>query len=74
MANLANLQYALTRVITLAPRWVIVNNFEYGVSVRQAQTDKTYEIKPGNRKSLLQVQDRAPLHLCLAAESSTLKW
>lgn len=67
-------QYALTRVVTLAPRWFVVNNFEYPIRFRQEQTDKVYEMKAGGRLPLLETQNRAPLHLCFAADSSTLKW
>ncbi len=67
-------QYKLTKVITIAPRFLVKNAFSYSLKIRQHSTDKVFDIAPDTRLPLHELQSRAPPQLCMAFDEPNLKW
>ena len=64
----------LTKVITIAPRFIIKNKFSYGLKIRQRNTQNVIDIKPGGSAPIHQLQSQAPMQLCMAANEQDLRW
>lgn len=70
-------KYKLTKVITIAPRFLIKNTFSYAVQVRQNSDPKPLAVvKPGQRKPIRCLSNRDQLQLRLAFEEpdAVLNW
>lgn len=67
-------QYKLSKVITIAPRFLIKNTFSYAIKVRQHSTDHVIDIKPAERKAYIELHNRAPPQLSIAFDEPNLKW
>jgi vacuolar protein sorting-associated protein 13A/C len=67
-------QYKLSKVITIAPRFLIKNTFSYPIKVRQHSTDHVIDIKPAERKAYIELHNRAPPQLSIAFDEPNLKW
>lgn len=67
-------KYKLTKVITIAPRFLVKNMFSYALKIRQHSTQKVIDLAPGDRAPLHSLQSRAPPQLAMALDDAGLKW
>jgi vacuolar protein sorting-associated protein 13A/C len=67
-------QYKLTKVITIAPRYLVKNSLTYGLKIRQHNTQNSIEVAPGQRVPVHELQHRAPAQLSIAFDESNPKW
>jgi vacuolar protein sorting-associated protein 13A/C len=67
-------QYKLTKVITIAPRFMVKNTFNYALKIRQHSTDKVIEVKPGETIPIHELQSNAPAQLSMAFDQPSMKW
>jgi vacuolar protein sorting-associated protein 13A/C len=77
-SRLTYLQYKLTKVITIAPRFIVKNNFQYAIKVRQHGTQKVLNLAAGQRLPVHELRDRdrerEPVQLSIAFDEANLKW
>nr|XP_018267277.1 vacuolar protein sorting-associated protein vps13 [Kwoniella dejecticola CBS 10117]OBR89435.1 vacuolar protein sorting-associated protein vps13 [Kwoniella dejecticola CBS 10117] len=67
-------KYKLTKVITIAPRFLLKNTFEYPLKIRQHSTQNVIDVAPGQRVPLHELQHQAPSQLSMAFDEPNLKW
>lgn len=67
-------KYKLTKVINIAPRFLVKNSFEYALRIRQPGSDKVIDLAPGERVPLHQLQSRAAPHLAMTLDGGEMKW
>ncbi|ORX35977.1 putative late endosome to vacuole transport-related protein [Kockovaella imperatae] len=67
-------KYKLTKVITIAPRFIVKNTFSYALKIRQSSTQNVMSLKPGDSLPIHQLQSRAPMQFTMAADDAELKW
>lgn len=67
-------KYKLTKVITIAPRFMLKNMFSYAVRIRQHSTNKDFVIKKGETVPIHELQSGAPAQLSMAFDEPNLKW
>ncbi|WWC86271.1 uncharacterized protein L201_001144 [Kwoniella dendrophila CBS 6074] len=67
-------KYKLTKVITIAPRYLIKNTFAYPLKIRQHSTQNVIDIAPGQRVPIHELQHQAPSQLSMAFDEPNLKW
>ena len=67
-------KYKLTKVITIAPRFMVKNTFNYVLKIRQHSTDKVMEVKPGETMPIHDLHSGAPAQLSMAFDQPSLKW
>lgn len=70
-------KYKLSKVIQIAPRFLIKNVFSYGIQVRQNSDPSPLAIvKPGQRKPIRYLNSHDPLQLRMAFDGpdATLQW
>lgn len=68
------LQYKLTKVITIAPRFMIKNMFSYPIKVRQIKTQQVIDIAPGERAPIHELENGAPPQLVMSSDGPNLEW
>ncbi|WWD17860.1 hypothetical protein CI109_102304 [Kwoniella shandongensis] len=67
-------KYKLTKVITIAPRFLIKNTFSYALKIRQHSTQNVLDVAPGQRMPIHELQHMAPPQLSIAFDEPNLKW
>ncbi|ORY32314.1 hypothetical protein BCR39DRAFT_523905, partial [Naematelia encephala] len=67
-------KYKLTKVITIAPRFLVKNTLPYPLKIRQHSTQQTIDVAPGERVPVLELQQRSPQQLSMAFDDNELKW
>ncbi|WRT64162.1 uncharacterized protein IL334_001091 [Kwoniella shivajii] len=67
-------KYKLTKIITIAPRFMVKNTFTYPLKIRQHSTQNVIEIGPGQRVPIHELQHQAPSQLSMAFDEPNLKW
>jgi vacuolar protein sorting-associated protein 13A/C len=67
-------KYKLTKVITIAPRFMLKNMFSYSIRIRQHSTNKDLVIKKGDTVPIHELQSGAPAQLSMAFDEPNLKW
>ncbi|KAK8865949.1 hypothetical protein IAR55_001098 [Kwoniella newhampshirensis] len=67
-------KYKLTKVITIAPRFLIKNTFSYPLKIRQHSTQNVLDVAPGQRVPIHELQHHAPPQLSIAFDEPNLKW
>ncbi|KAL7419546.1 Vacuolar protein sorting-associated protein 13 [Cryptotrichosporon argae] len=67
-------KYKLSKVITIAPRFLVKNLFSYGIRVRQHGAQDMIAVAPGERMAVHELQRGEPQQLRLAFEGPELKW
>ncbi|WVQ62160.1 uncharacterized protein L199_000298 [Kwoniella botswanensis] len=67
-------KYKLTKVITIAPRFLIKNTFSYPLKIRQHSTQNVIDIAPGERVPIHELQHQAPSQLSMAFDEPNLRW
>nr|XP_019015055.1 vacuolar protein sorting-associated protein vps13 [Kwoniella pini CBS 10737]OCF53836.1 vacuolar protein sorting-associated protein vps13 [Kwoniella pini CBS 10737] len=67
-------KYKLTKVITIAPRFLLKNTFAYPLKIRQHSTQNVVDVAPGQRVALHELQHQAPSQLSMAFDEPNLKW
>lgn len=66
-------KYKLTKVITIAPRFLVKNSFEHEIHIRQPGSEKVIALAPGERVPLHQLRSRSPPHLAIILPGSSPK-
>jgi len=67
-------KYKLTKVITIAPRFMVKNMFTYALRIRQHSTNKDIVVKKGDTVPIHELQSGAPAQLSMAFDEPNLKW
>ena len=67
-------KYKLTKVITIAPRFLVKNMFSYAIKVRQHSTQKVIDLAPEARAPLHELHSRAPPQFAMALDEPSLNW
>lgn len=71
---MAEQQYKLSKVVTLQPRYLIVNHFEYPIRLRQEESDRVYDIAKGATVPVQELLARSETQFTLTADLSTQRW
>ena len=67
-------KYKLTKVITVAPRFIVKNMFSYALKIRQRNTQNLVNLAPGASAPIHQLQSRAPMQFSMTMDEPDLKW
>ena len=67
-------KYKLTKVITIAPRFMLKNMFQYSLRIRQHSTDKDIVVKKGDIIPIHELQSSAPSQISMAFDEPNLLW
>ncbi|EIW72804.1 hypothetical protein TREMEDRAFT_25659 [Tremella mesenterica DSM 1558] len=67
-------KFKLTKVITIAPRFLMTNKFTHDIRVRQQNTDRVINIVPGDKQPIFELRHDAPPQLCIAFDEVNQKW
>lgn len=67
-------KYKLTKVITIAPRFLIQNSFEHALKIRQPGTDKYIDLAPGKREAIHELSSRSSPELAMSLSEGELSW
>ncbi|WVQ82769.1 hypothetical protein IAT38_004901 [Cryptococcus sp. DSM 104549] len=67
-------KYKLTKVITIAPRYMVKNTYARPIKVRQYATRDEYVIGPGERIPIHELRQRAPPQLIMAFDEPNMEW
>lgn len=67
-------KYKLTKVITIAPRFMIKNTFQYALRIRQHSTNKDIVVKKGETVPIHELQNDAPSQMSMAFDEPNLTW
>lgn len=61
-------------MITIAPRFLVKNDFSYNLRIRQHSTQNAMQLKAGDRIPIAELENRAPLQLSVALDEPNLQW
>lgn len=67
-------KYKLTKVITIAPRFLVKNIYSRPIKVRQYGTRHEYSVGVGERVAIHQLQHGAPPQLAMAFDEPNVTW
>lgn len=67
-------KYKMTRVVTLAPRFVLKNRMDEEINVRQPGSSETWSLQPGALKALHFLQKTGAKQLCLCHPGLNNHW
>jgi len=70
----ALLQYKLSKVITIAPRFLLRNESKRIVKIRQFRTQNYLDIKPGDRVPWHAFNTSAPTQFSFALDNGDVRW
>lgn len=68
------MQYKLTKVITIAPRFLVKNIYSRPIKIRQYGTRQEYSVGVGERIAIHQLQHGAPPQLAMAFDEPNVTW
>jgi vacuolar protein sorting-associated protein 13A/C len=67
-------KYKLTKVITIAPRFMLKNMFEYPLRIRQHSAREDIVVKKGETVPIHELSHNAPAQMTMAFDETTLLW
>ncbi|OCF42293.1 vacuolar protein sorting-associated protein vps13 [Kwoniella heveanensis CBS 569] len=67
-------KYKLTKVITIAPRFLVKNTLSYALKIRQHSTQNVVDVAPGQRVPVHELQHGAPPQLSMTFDEPNQHW